>query len=303
MRIGEFSKVNHTTIDTLRHYMALHLITPQKDGSQFDFDDRCQQDFSEVVHLKSLGFSLQDIQTIFIFKRVGKLSGYEHSLYYQSLFLNKAAALEREIHSLSNALALLEGEISKFELPTQAPQPFGIPTEALSLLSCSQCSSPLVLDRGSIEAGKVVTGLMSCSCGKAYTISDGILITDTALMAPENHYILDDVYLERYIQNTDYSYLLNIHHSYEWIRTQPTIQLNASNHILELGIGHGFFMRLLSDHFSKDAIYVGIDRDVHRLKWLRNRFLHNPPPFKLLLVAADFREMPQDGFFNPMPKF
>lgn len=292
MRIGAFSKLNHTTIDTVRHYMEMNLITPQKQGSQFYFDNRCQQDFEDVVRLKSLGFSLQAIQTIFIFKRVGRLSGYEKSLYYQSLFINKANALTEEIQSLSHSLELLNKEIAQFERVEEETHSFGVPLESLALLRCSQCHSPIQMTQGTITDSKLTSGQMQCPCGEAYQIEDGILITPSARRLPENNHILKDAYLEDYIQNTDYDYLLNIHQSYEWIYAQPSIALEQSKLLLELGIGHGFFMRLLSDKISVDAIYVGVDRDVQRLQWLKNRFQHNPPPFKLLLIAADFRAMP-----------
>lgn len=292
MRIGEFSKSNHTTIDTVRHYIEMNLITPQKLGSQFDFDNRCQQDFDDVIRLKSLGFSLQAIQTIFIFKRVGRLSGYEKSLYYQSLFINKANALTEEIKSLTGSLEKLNAEIAKFEVIEGGTYTFGVPLESLSLIRCSKCHSPLQMTSGTITDSQITFGQMQCACGESYQIEDGILMTSTALCLPENSHIVSDIYLEEYIQNTDYDYLLNIHQSYEWIYSQPSIELDQSKLLLELGIGHGFFMRLLSDKISTDAVYVGVDRDLHRLQWLKNRFLHNPPPFKLLLIASDFRDMP-----------
>lgn len=292
MRIGEFAKVNQTTIDTLRHYMALNLISPQKCGSQFIFDSRCQEDFEEILRLKAFSFSLQDIQTILLFRRVGKLSGYEKGLYYQSLFKDKAASLQKDIEGLKESLSLIQDEISKFEQSHTLKYSFGMPLEALSLLACQHCQKPLTIASGTLENGQVINGVLNCACGQTYRIDNGILMTESALHSKSDHGMIDDVYLENYIQNTDYDYLLNIYKSYEWIYAQPSIALANSKYLLELGIGHGFFLRLLSDRISQDAVYVGVDRDLNRLKWLRNRFLHTPPPFKLLLIAADFREMP-----------
>lgn len=89
MRIGKFAESNNLTIDTIRHYMALGLIIPEMQGGQYYFDDRCKTDLEEVINLKDMGFTLNEIKTILIYRRFGNLTAYEQNQYYQTFFENK----------------------------------------------------------------------------------------------------------------------------------------------------------------------------------------------------------------------
>ncbi len=55
MKIGEFAKVNKTTIDTIRHYMDMSILNPDKNGTYYDFDDHAQKD-TKRLSLKATRF-------------------------------------------------------------------------------------------------------------------------------------------------------------------------------------------------------------------------------------------------------
>jgi DNA-binding transcriptional MerR regulator len=56
MKIGQFATKHQTSIDTIRHYMSLGLLIPEKVTAQYDFDETCSHDFLEIMELKKLGF-------------------------------------------------------------------------------------------------------------------------------------------------------------------------------------------------------------------------------------------------------
>ena len=64
MKIGKFGEVNNISIDTIRHYMDLSLIIPEK-GGQFFLMMYCQRDLKLILHYKDLGFSLNEIKNYF----------------------------------------------------------------------------------------------------------------------------------------------------------------------------------------------------------------------------------------------
>ena len=54
MRIGEFAVKNNTTIDTVRHYMDLSLLTPEKEGSFYEFEENCHSGLLEEYRLLTI---------------------------------------------------------------------------------------------------------------------------------------------------------------------------------------------------------------------------------------------------------
>ena len=89
MKIGQFANNNNVSIDTIRYYMELKLIMPERTHGQYDFDDTCQSDLNEILWLKSAEFSLNEIQKIFSLKRFTNLKNDEDLEYYRVLFKNK----------------------------------------------------------------------------------------------------------------------------------------------------------------------------------------------------------------------
>jgi DNA-binding transcriptional MerR regulator len=66
-RIGEFSRIGCVTIDTLRHYDALDLLTPAKvdpfTGYRY-YSAKQLQSLNRIIALKEVGFSLEEIARI-----------------------------------------------------------------------------------------------------------------------------------------------------------------------------------------------------------------------------------------------
>jgi len=89
MKISKFASENNISVDTIRHYMDLNLIIPQKQGGHYDFDERCIKDLDDILVFKSMGFTLNDIQSIFTFKRYGKLTSYQQDEFYKNFFISK----------------------------------------------------------------------------------------------------------------------------------------------------------------------------------------------------------------------
>lgn len=296
MKIGKFASKNNLTIDTIRHYMSLDLIVPEMNGSQYNFDERCQTDLSEILHFKSIGFSLQEIQMLLIFKRIGRLTDYEESLYYQSFFEQKMNDINENIFHLESMKNKLTDAISNIDANLKKPEQsesFGIPFSFLPQIACYKCKSSMSLNEGAVINQKLVTGTLACTCGTQYTIEEGILIVNAEdLITTHTDGDSNSIYVEDYIRHTDYEYLNNLYKSFEWAYKNIPLEDYENKKILELGIGHGFFLRYFYDKIHSSNQYIAVDYDIGRLKWLRNRLLNNPMNFNLILIACDFKKIP-----------
>ncbi|MCQ6383699.1 MerR family transcriptional regulator, partial [Bacillus cereus] len=77
MKISKFAEVNNVSVDTIRHYMDLGLVIPEKKGSHYFFDEYCQKDIELILEYKWIGFSLNEIKELFLYKNLGKSLDYE----------------------------------------------------------------------------------------------------------------------------------------------------------------------------------------------------------------------------------
>ena len=105
MKIGEFSRVNKISIETVRHYIDLGLVIPYKNKSQYEFNEKCQKELEYVLNLKSLGFTLNEIKSIFIYETLGKLNDAETNNVLQDIFTLKQKEIRAKITEL------LEGKL------------------------------------------------------------------------------------------------------------------------------------------------------------------------------------------------
>jgi len=302
MKIGEFAKINQTTIDTIRHYMDLHLIIPEKKGAHFQFDVNCQSDYESICHLKAIGFTLSEIQSIMLFHRFAKHTHYDSRMTYRSFYQNKLSEIENQLVHLTTMKTHLVEEIETMsDIDNDDYKVTGVPIEALTFLRCPHCQSDYQIEEGAIKLGAIINGKLTCSCDHFLTIADGILIGEDVLDIPlveqtfseaDSRKYYEVSFVDDYIQNTHITYLQNLYESITWSKHHYDFSKTDNKAILEIGTGHGFLLRSILSELPENAIYFAVDHDYKKHLWLKNILDRHSKPLKIVYICCDFLKMP-----------
>ncbi|PRR81174.1 MerR family transcriptional regulator [Clostridium vincentii] len=294
MKIGKFTKQNNITIDAVRYYIELGLIIPEKSGGQYDFDERCKSDLEKTIKLKGQGFTLNEIKAIFVLKRIGKLTTYQENEYYRDIYCNKKIELSSKIEELERFRYKLEETIEDLsKIKCMDNFKIGIDIEALKLFSCLKCGKELILSDGIITNNQVMEGNLKCTCGEDYKIEDGILLvgsvqskTNLSAQSETNLDIVD------YVNSTDSEYLDNIYSGLEYMNKKIQFEELNNKIILEIGSGVGFFLRSIYTDLPDDCLYIAVDYDLNRHKFLKSMLQKSEHNKRVIFLCCDFLKMP-----------
>ncbi|EKN65401.1 hypothetical protein BABA_20546 [Neobacillus bataviensis LMG 21833] len=291
MRIGKFAETNDLSIDTIRHYMDLGIIVPEKSGGHYFFDEQCQNELEHILELKGMGFSLHEIKMIFFYKNFGKLLDYDEDSYYRTLFLDKFKKLEEEIKNLIEIKDRLKLKLEHISTKsTDSTFMMGVDLQILDLLKCLRCGETLILQDGIISRNQIMDGKLHCDCGTEYLIESGIVKvgeSNSSIMG-----LTIEHQIHEYIQETDPLYLENLQKGLHWSKRKLD-QVDLHHRVLlELGSGFGFFLRNIFQDLPDDCLYIAVDHSLEKQRILKSLLERTGSKRRILFICADFLEIP-----------
>lgn len=288
MRIGSFSEKFGQSIDTIRHYMELNLIIPEKAGGQYRFDEACERDMARILYFKERGFSLQEVKTILYYERLGRLTEHQHHCCYTELVRNKYRSVMKKIDDLNTMKQMLEESLSLLE-DQKAEKRFalGLDLSTIGLIACHKCGGSLTLQDAHIVDNQIMEGSLSCSCGSTCKVKDGILIVPGTCRVSEEQYDISD-----YLQQTNPDYLDSIYRGLEWTHRRAGLAEASDKVFLELGCGIGFFLRHNHKDLPENAVYMAVDRDISSIRYLKDMLERSEVKRRIVFLCSDFRAMP-----------
>jgi DNA-binding transcriptional MerR regulator/SAM-dependent methyltransferase len=291
MRIGQFGKVNGISLDTIRHYMDLGLIVPEKQGGHYYFDENCQNDLELILELKGMGFQLNEIKMIFHYKNLGKFTDYERDVFYQSLFMGKHEKIEQEMKSLIEIQDRLQQKLDQLSTPSsESCNTIGVDLSLFNIFRCNKCAESLTLQDGIIRNNQIVEGILTCHCDQVYQIESGILKVGGAMRPDSQISLLNNI--PEYIQETDPFYLENMNKGLHWLKRKlGQVDLHRKV-ILELGSGVGFFLRNIYQELPEDCLYIAVDHSLERHRFLKSLLERSGSKKNLLFICSDFLDIP-----------
>ncbi|RJS61160.1 MerR family transcriptional regulator [Bacillus sp. PK3_68] len=191
MKIGSFAKKFGVSIDTVRYYIDLGLLIPDKEKTQYQMNQMCLEDMAFIHQLKQVRFSLKEIHKILSLKRLTNSNDNEDASYFTNLLLEKKADLMIEKDEISKAIHLIETKIHSNKDDFSNPAKVGIPLFFVPLFCCPHCHQLLNLKDASIQGLYIYKGVLSCPCGYQAIIKEGILLTDQLKSSPNKYSIYE----------------------------------------------------------------------------------------------------------------
>lgn len=288
MKIGEFSRKNNISIETVRHYIDLELINPYKKGGQYDFEENSQRSLNKVLELKSYGFTLNEIKSILIYESLGKFT-LEDSNLLKNIFKLKEKEISKKIQELLRMEEKLKNKIKEITAKEEKLTiNIGIDINSLKYLSCIYCGGDLYLEEGNIKNNKIIDGKLKCKCKREYNIESGILIVENNKVSNDNS---NENIMEDYLRETDINHISSLKKGLDWGHSNLE-KIDLGNKVLlEIGSGLGFALRNLYNMLD-NSIYIAIDNDINKHIYLKSFLENSNLNNNVILICTDFKKIP-----------
>lgn len=290
MKIGQFARKYEVSIDTIRYYMELMLIIPEKVGGQYEFGEGCMRDLEEILWLKTANFSLNEIQRVFTLKRLTSLKNDEDISYYKELFNNKKNELINRRNEIDEIIEKIEMKIKDTQNKINDVQmKLGLPIELLHLLACPKCKRDFILNRASVENNHIINGELKCNCGYEANIKDGIVILQNNYVKPYD----DEVDLEgHFVEQTSSEFVNLLYKSSQWMVNKLDIKNQKGKVILEPGTGSGMFLSSIFKDIPQDCVYISVDHDIELMRKVKEKVQNHYIDGSFIFISSDFLEIP-----------
>ncbi|MTI94344.1 MAG: class I SAM-dependent methyltransferase [Firmicutes bacterium] len=159
----------------------------------------------------------------------------------------------------------------------------------LPVMGCHSCSRQLSLSEATVQDNHVVDGKFVCSCGQQYSIESGIVRAPRDSMPPGRDY---GKYLSDYISLEKAPFVDSISRGLEWLHSQMDFPSLNGRVLLELGTGIGFFLRYIYKDLPADCLYIAVDHNLEKLKFLKDSLEMAGCRKNILFICADFLHIP-----------
>lgn len=296
MKIREFSNKFNLSYDTIRYYMKLNLINPRKSGGHYQFDQDDQNDMQEILKLKEMEFSLDEIKEILSFKRIGRLSNYQKNSYYQNLYQQKIKSIEKRIKELKAASRALNIHLKKIKKEDNVKKnDLSLNLKSLDLFACPVCGSDLTLSAEKIENNRIHAGSLNCSCGEKILIQDGILYTSEIYDREGRKEVFETdplFHVTDYIQQTDSEFMDQAYLSLEWLKNKINYSDLKNKVILEPGSGYGLLIRNIYDQLASDTTYICVEHDPELNRYLKSLLELSAAGPEVIFLTAELPALP-----------
>lgn len=292
MKIGELSKLCGVSQATIRYYISLGLLIPEKAGYQFDFTEEDAANLEAIIKYKNFGFSLEDIHRIISINRYSYGKEPEDLREYVDLLSFQKAELQNKKFSISQQISELEKELDRIHQQAHIVRSkIGVPMEALRLICCPHCKTPFALKVISMDYNYFYEADLDCkTCGYHAYIHDGILYSDNS----KGTSVYDKPDQKRLLYRESPNTLLSmVQKSWNWI-TNKLIPLteNGGRIVMETHLNAFFFLYRNIVKLSKNNLYIVSDKFKEIINLYKSNFESLGLDFKVLYIVSPDNDFP-----------
>ena len=266
MKIGEFATHFNVKKSTIRYYTEIKLLFPDITDTYPEYNDLCLKDMTNIIELKSMGFSIDEIQQIKARERFLINTSDDGMKLLQKVLDNKIEAHQTEIESLTNKINKIKTYTSQIT-PQEVNPPMGIPFKALEYLQCHKCNSDFIINDAEIINQRILSGKITCPCGNSYSITDGMILRND-VSATHSEKLIDESSRLENLNNSLFALVKKCGHIIKphiktWDHSKGIIFTNSDIDII---------LMELDEIFEEDGLYFFCGYDYKSLLELKNVF-------------------------------
>lgn len=249
MKIGEFSKKHHVTVDTVRHYINEGLLTPLRENTQYNFSEIDDKVMESILLLKGMNFKLEEMKAYLLFQTMYTNNTFSYLGSFRKEFEDKLEENKKEIQRLIKMNELIEKQIGGHREENFSR---GVSLRVLPDLVCPDCSENLELETSEILHNEVMEGKLTCpKCGKTYYIRYGFM-SDIPIGEVENRDGIAEM-VNQYLEQNDEQYILKIREMFQEMAQITNENISGAKNVLIVGESCGFLNSLILRMLPKDA--------------------------------------------------
>lgn len=287
LRIGEFSRRNNVTQDAIRHYIDLGLLVVEKHGSHYFFTEGNNSELQDILMLKELDFSLNEIQSILCFNRLEGQRSNDFRSFLLSLLERNRERVSQKLQKFVEVEQILKRKIEELNVEEgDRSKMMGFPLSSLALLRCPACRNPLQVGGGSIEHHMLLQAEVFCDCGYKAVVEDGIFIDRRAVrkrLMPTK---------KEFVESASPQYINLVYNGTTTLIEQVQAHTGPIEYMLELDSCVGRFLMQYIEHLREDTTYILLSTDLERLTALKHNLEQEYGDRHFIFLCCDLTLLP-----------
>ena len=291
MKIGTFAKKYGLSVYTVRYYISLGILCPQKINKQYIFDGTCIEDMNLINELRKCLFPLKDIKHVLSIKRISQLKDKTSTDHLISIYENNRSELQKKRNRIDSAISLLARKINMLHESDLKQEGLfiqnGMDLGFISFLVCPKCGNTLSFKDMIIENNAAYHGHISCSCGYFANIKDGIILTSSMDKNAQVWYTFDNI-----IKTISTDYMNLLFQSYEWMYNKLSEESLNNKTFFCLGESGAEFIYEHINKLGPDNHYIIYDVALETIQFAKKRLDSLGSDYKILYLVGYAENLP-----------